>query len=484
VSQAQLQPRPTFHRTLLSASLAAAVTLPTTVCASATSDSAFRALADEWYPGRADVRVPETRDLRLRLHELDLPVLSSPKPLVACNETSLRIALANAVSGDTIDLSACVASVITLTQGALYINADDVTLLGPGADQLTIDGGAGTGHNNKVFDHTGHGTLWIVGLAIDDAHYIGQTTANGGCIYSLGSVRLSQSTVSDCTVESSSTSNAYALGGAIYANGNVTLESSVISSNVAISAHNGAYGGGVFARGNFMGTYATIANNLAIAPTAYSYGGGVAVVGNGNFTLTNSTLFGNAARIGGALGIETTGTSMVLSSTISQNAASLYVGGAAFGHDVSITSSTITANIASYSVFGLGVQAFGTLTAESSIIADNANTNGMFDVSAQSIDGYGNLILVASAPLPADTQTACPRLSPLRDNGGVTLTQMPSSGSPVIDWGYDMGLTSDQRGIGFARVSGNWADIGAIEWQGTSDDKIFRSAFEVRCDAY
>jgi predicted outer membrane repeat protein len=470
---------------LLSLSVAAASVAPTIASASsAENDLAFRALADKWYPDRPVVTTETAHDARSVMPNPAIATFSGAKPAIACNEISLRLALLNAMSGDVIDLSACIGSVITLTQGALHVPAGDVTILGPGADQLTIEGGASTGHNNKVFDHTGLGTLWIVGLGVADAHYIGQTTANGGCIYSAGSLRLSQVTVSGCTVEAPSSSNAYALGGAIYANGDVTLESTVVSGNVAISAHNGAYGGGVFVRGTFMGTYSTIANNLAIAPTAYSYGGGLAVFGTGDVTLTYSTMFGNAAQIAGAMGIESSGTSMVLSSTISQNFASGYVGGAVFGYDVWVTSSTITANVATYSAFGVGVHTFQTLTAESSIIANNGNAGGIFDVSAQSIDGYGDLILVASTPLPADTRVECPRLTPLQDNGGTTLTHMPAFGSPAIDWGYDMGLTSDQRGIGFSRVYGSWADIGAIEWQGEVGDKIFRSAFEIACDEY
>jgi hypothetical protein len=60
-----------------------------------------------------------------------------------------------------------------------------------------------------------------------------------------------------------------------------------------------------------------------------------------------------------------------------------------------------------------------------------------------------------------------PRLAPLADNGGPTWTHALRAGSPAIDAGTNpAGLTFDQRGSGFARVSGKAADIGAVEAQG------------------
>ena len=59
-----------------------------------------------------------------------------------------------------------------------------------------------------------------------------------------------------------------------------------------------------------------------------------------------------------------------------------------------------------------------------------------------------------------------PKLALLADNGGPTKTMAPLPGSPVIDMGSNPdGLTTDQRGIGFARVVGAAADIGAYEVQ-------------------
>jgi hypothetical protein len=53
-----------------------------------------------------------------------------------------------------------------------------------------------------------------------------------------------------------------------------------------------------------------------------------------------------------------------------------------------------------------------------------------------------------------------------------------NAGSPAIDAGNDVAnLTTDQRGLGFPRISGAFPDIGAFEVQGT-DDEIFANGFD------
>jgi hypothetical protein len=56
--------------------------------------------------------------------------------------------------------------------------------------------------------------------------------------------------------------------------------------------------------------------------------------------------------------------------------------------------------------------------------------------------------------------------------------------SPAIDTGNNAQLlTYDERGeFPFARVFGTRADIGAYEWQGAPDNRIFHSGFESGCE--
>ena len=59
-----------------------------------------------------------------------------------------------------------------------------------------------------------------------------------------------------------------------------------------------------------------------------------------------------------------------------------------------------------------------------------------------------------------------PRLGPLQDNGGPTLTRALLEGSPAIDAGDNTDAPEfDQRGEGFPRIVNNIIDIGAFEVQ-------------------
>lgn len=80
------------------------------------------------------------------------------------------------------------------------------------------------------------------------------------------------------------------------------------------------------------------------------------------------------------------------------------------------------------------------------------------------VTGSNNLVMSSNRPLPPDTVTADPRLAPLAANGGRTQTHTLLDGSPAIDRGNnESGLPFDQRGVGFPRVKGARADIGAVE---------------------
>ena len=95
----------------------------------------------------------------------------------------------------------------------------------------------------------------------------------------------------------------------------------------------------------------------------------------------------------------------------------------------------------------------------------------------------GSHALVAAADaaisLPADTIADDPQLFPLAWNGGPTRTHALSATSPARDAGSnDDALAFDQRGTGFARVSGASADIGAFETQQAISDTVFEDGFD------
>jgi hypothetical protein len=73
-----------------------------------------------------------------------------------------------------------------------------------------------------------------------------------------------------------------------------------------------------------------------------------------------------------------------------------------------------------------------------------------------------NTLIVSNTPAGGDTFTD-PKLDPLADNGGPTLTMALLPGSPAIDAGNtSLAPATDQRG--FSRPAGLAADIGAFEY--------------------
>ena len=120
----------------------------------------------------AHERAAQTTPLRARLDALRIsrpaPAGSQSRVLTVSNcadddsSGSLRNAVELALSGDTIDLSHLVCSTISLSQGALKVELDDLTLLGPGADQLTLDAGG----RDRILLNPGSGTLTIAGLTL------------------------------------------------------------------------------------------------------------------------------------------------------------------------------------------------------------------------------------------------------------------------------------------------------------------------------
>ncbi len=405
---------------------------------------------------------------------------------------SLRDTVASAVSGDIVDLSGLTCATITLTTGAITIplTASNLTLSGPGASALTIDGGLSAGHYNRVLNHRGAGTLIIQGLTIADAKYQGTASLAGGCIYSQSNVTLTSSTVSGCAV----VGDAGARGGGIYAIGNVTLLNSTITGNHAQALISGyADGGGIFATRVVSAKYSTINNNQAInTMNPGARGGGLFAGSGGNITITSSTISGNQAKIGaGVFATSSIGayTLAINNSTISGNVAVANAGGVLSGASLTtLANSTIAFNVGPASGAGLYV-ASGPLQMQSSIVA--ANRDASWTASdlhaAAPITGANNLITTTTVMAPMDTITTCPKLGPLANNGGPTPTHAllhnTGTASPAIDNGNNMGGDLfDQRSTSFPRTFGATTDIGAYEWQGEIGDRVFFDSLESVCN--
>ncbi len=249
----------------------------------------------------------------------------------------------------------------------------------------------------------------------------GQASDFGGGIYNHGQLLISDSTISNNSADS---------GGGIVSDGTLMIVGSTISNNTAYSEATPGGGGGVFVlAGSAEILNSTITNNS----TTYGSGGGV--LSEGNVTITNCTIVENNADSGQGGGVAM------------QSTASLY-----------LDNTIIAANTA---YWGANLSSSGSIL-ESRLGGSPTNSFIGTDEGHSIVDGTnGNMVGTADYPI-------YPMLGYLADNGGLTQTHLPQSGSPVIDAGNDLaatsaGLTFDQRGMDYPRQTPPMIEIGAVE---------------------
>jgi hypothetical protein len=326
----------------------------------------------------------------------------------------LRDALAIANDGDTIQFA--VSGTIGLTTGELMVNSS-ITVLGPGADNLAMNGNA----KSRVFYIAPDTSVSISGLSITNGNV---PFESGGGIYNNGTELI----LDNCTISGNRAQG----GGGIYnnataQNGSVTLliTNSTMSGNSASSLG----GGGIFNDGTGMG--------------------------NGRVQIVNSTLSGNVAGNGGGgggisnIGELATLTVELMNDTLSGNSADSGGGSlfnSAFGGTASVDIANTILNAAS------GGNIVNSLT--------GTVTSLGYNISNDDGSGYLNG--------PGDQINTDPMLGPLQDNGGPTFTDALLAGSPAIDTG-DPNFTPppefDQRGNPYLRVVNSRIDIGSFEVQ-------------------
>ncbi|MEO7326109.1 MAG: choice-of-anchor Q domain-containing protein [Dokdonella sp.] len=386
-------------------------------------------------------------------------------PVTSCTDDNtggtLREVVAVAGDGDTVDLSALVCSSITLTQGAISTSVANLTLHGPIASTLTIDGASA----GRVLDHEGTGAITVDHLTISHGLYAGTgNQAFGGCIYSAGDINLTNSTVSNCAVSAI----VAGFGAGVGAFGGITLVNATITS----SAASGNGGGLIAINGAVSMDGSTISANSGVRGAgAYSV--------YGDITVNNSTISGNnGTGVGGGL-YSFYGQNMAISnSTISGNTTTATGGGIASYYGLSVHNSTVAFNTAAS---GGGIYLIsGTAESVSSIVSNNTAASGANDIGgAIDVTGSNNVIMSSDSATPGDTLTADPGLVALANNGGPTETHALGSGSNAIDTGLNPdSLAFDQRGTGFVRMFGTATDIGAFEVQAVVSDVIFADGFD------
>ena len=273
--------------------------------------------------------------------------------------------------------------------------------------------------------------------------------ASGGAIYASGTLVMDETTFIQNAVfggGGSSQNNGNGNGGAIYSAGLAYINSSTFDQNYAV----GGIGGAGF--GTPMATYAGADGN------------GGAIFNAGVLLATNCTLASNRSEAGGTLGFSQMPRSTAYGGGV-LNAGTLHL------MNVTIASNIVVQGRLSPLPHGANiVNTGGTFLMRNSLIVHGvAITNGPTVVawtngSGVITDGGFNISSDGSCNFNSGSSFnfTDPRLGPLRDNGGPTLTMQPVPGSPAIDFGTADGAPpTDQRGA--RRPSGTGVDMGAFE---------------------
>jgi hypothetical protein len=325
---------------------------------------------------------------------------------------TLRYCLNNLGTGAAVDTNAITFSVtgkIALT-GALPDIEDGVTITGPGATNLTIDGG-GLYQAISIGAASGGPAVSISGLTFAN----GRASTNGGAIYlDTGSLTVSNS------VFSGNSSAGY--GGAI-ANvaGTLTVTGSTFTQNSATSG-----GAAIYSANALDATTLILTNDTFYGNTTTGNGGAIYSISIAN--VTNNTFVGNSASGAGGGAIYASGSGLTADNNL------------------------LVGNTNSTGAIANG--GTGTLTASYNVYNGNGGSDCSNCTSSNAVDATSN-----------------PLALPLGYYGGTTETYLPQPGSAAICAGlasdFPVNTTTDQRG--FALSSGSpcassaSVDAGAVQ---------------------
>lgn len=318
---------------------------------------------------------------------------------------NIREALRHSNPDAMVDLTGLNGTIALTSQ--LWIE-ENTTIIGPGADILTLDGQETTG------------IFYIIGAsATMEGLRIKSGFASSGAGISVPSTGATIPPVLNLR-DLEFTQNVSQIGGALsIGQGTVNIERCLFAFNGATGPNNQNFdypGGAIYSIKPLNISNSTFISNEA------SKGG--AIYALGTLTLRNSSIISNYARDTATGGIDARSTTVMTNCVLWDNSAETEDLSSQF----SGTASTAIGNFVSYAHPSTGI-----------------------------VDGVNDNQVGSSIQSPLD-----PMLGPLADNGGTTRTRVPMPGSPLINRGRtsESAGSTDQRGA--ARVLAT-VDIGAVE---------------------
>jgi hypothetical protein len=379
--------------------------------------------------------------------------------IVSANADSAQGTCTAGSGADTITFASGLAnSTIALQYGQLLINSS-VTISGSG--QTIVAGG-----NSRVMEISNANTVASVtvsNLTLTGGNYSGPgaglaikygapvaplSRPQGGALAPTATgpnVTLNQVTIGN------NTSNVKA-GGLYISNATVAINQSSISGNTLNASGNYGAGGVYIANGSAVTiTDSTISGNRASGSHAFLSGG--IYVYKSALVMTNSTVTSNSAN----------GTNDLAGGiSLANSSAGIY--------NSTVTGNTTTGSNVSAGGILVGAEASASLNIFNSILANNTGTQANMGVFNSNVVAQSNLMGTALSGAFAGNGNVfsdAPGLGALADNGGPTLTMLPQPGSPALGAGnaalIPAGVTTDQRGVGYARIVNGSLDIGSVE---------------------
>lgn len=378
----------------------------------------------------------------------------------ANNDSSSGSDCTSGNGADTIAFASGLAnSTITLTQGQLVV-ASDLTLTGSGQ---TIVADA----NSRVMRINNVNAAYNVTLT--DLTMTGGNYAGAGAGLSIGGGNPTQPSKPQRNspaapaagpvvilnrVSINNNTSSVRAGGLYIDYATVALNQCTVSGNTLTGTGNFGAGGVYITDGSTVTiTDSTISGNTASGSDKYLTGG--IYSWDSSLTITNSTITGNTASgnnyLAGGLSVGGgAGEATLYNSTVTGN-------------------STTTANAAAGGIL-VGAEETTSLTLVNTILSGNTGTQADMGVYNSNVIAQFNLMgvnLQSAFAGNGNVFNDAPGLGALTNNGGPTLTMKPQPGSPALGAGsialIPGGVTTDQRGVNYARVVNGALDIGSVE---------------------